>query len=124
MPYVNVFIHFVWSTKNRHPFLETVDLRRVVWQHIAENARRKEILVDIVGGYSDHCHCLLALGTNQNISTIIQLLKGESSYWINKNSLCRQKFAWQEHYYGTAVSENDLPQVRNYIKDQESHHQL
>ena len=65
-----------------------------------------------------------SLGTNQNISKIMQLLKGESSYWINKNNLCRDKFEWQEHYFATGVSENDLPIIRNYIKEQESHHKM
>lgn len=56
MPFVKVYIHFVWSTKNRIPYLETVEIRKAMWQHIKENAIKKEIIVDYVNGYNDHCH--------------------------------------------------------------------
>jgi putative transposase len=53
----------------------------------------------------------------------MQLLKGESSYWINKNRLCREKFEWQDDYFAVSVSESMVPRVREYIKNQEDHHQ-
>ena len=54
MPFVKVYIHFVWSTKNRIPYLHTKSLRQKVWNHIRENAKEKGIFVDFVNGYSDH----------------------------------------------------------------------
>ncbi len=52
----------------------------------------------------------------------MQLIKGESSYWINKNNLCKQKFEWQEEYFAVSVSESMVDNVREYIKNQEEHH--
>nr|WP_228434721.1 transposase [Chryseobacterium defluvii] len=78
--------------------------------------------MDMVNGYSDHCHCLVSLGSNQNIEKIVQLLKGESSYWINKNQLTKEKFSWQDEYFAVSVSESMVESVRNYIKNQEKHH--
>jgi putative transposase len=52
----------------------------------------------------------------------MQMIKGESSHWINKNSLTKQKFLWAEEYYGVSVSEADIQNVREYIKNQERHH--
>ena len=123
MPHIKVYIHFVWSTKNRVPHLNTPELRKKVWQHIAENAKSKGIFVDFVNGYADHCHCLVSLGVDQNIQKVINLIKGESSYWINKNKLTAQKFEWQDDYFAVSVSESNLDRVRNYIKNQEEHHQ-
>lgn len=122
MPYVKVYIHFVWSTKNREPFLNTKELRLKVWQHIRENAKEKEIFIDFINGYTEHCHCLISLGVDQTIQKIMQLLKGESAYWINKNQLTRSKFEWQDEYYAASVSESILNKVREYIKNQEEHH--
>ena len=122
MPHIQVYIHFVWSTKIRVPHLASPDLRQKVWQHISENARSKGIFVDYVNGYADHCHCLVSLGTEQNLKTVMQLLKGESSYWINKNGLTSQKFEWQDDYYASSVSPSKLEAVREYIKNQEEHH--
>jgi REP element-mobilizing transposase RayT len=67
MLFVKVYIHFVWSTKNRHPFLDTKELRVKVWSNIRENAREKGIFVDFVNGYSDRCHCLVSLGVDQTM---------------------------------------------------------
>lgn len=93
-----------------------------VWKHIKENATAKGIFVDVVNGYSDHCHCLISLGSNQNIEKVVQLIKGESSYWINKNNLTAEKFSWQDEYFAVSVSESMIKNVRNYIINQEIHH--
>ena len=51
MPFVKVYIHFVWSTKNRVQTLNTPEIRQKVWQHIRENAIKKGIFIDFVNGY-------------------------------------------------------------------------
>ncbi len=130
MPYVKVFVHFVWSTKNRIPLLESPGLRQEVWQHIFENAKKKNIYIDFIGGYTNHCHCLVSLGIDQTIKDIAQLIKGErqsprrrqSSFWINKQKLCKTQFNWQNDYFAASVSESMIDMTRNYIKNQEEHH--
>jgi putative transposase len=122
MPYIKVNIHFVWSTKFRIPHLDTLELRTKVWRHIFENARLKGIHIDFVNGYSEHCHCLVSLGSQHSISTIMQLIKGESAYWINKNQLTKQKFEWQDEYFALSVLDTRLEKTRKYIENQEKHH--
>ena len=122
MPFIKIYVHFVWSTKNREKSLETKEIRDKVWFHIKENAKKKDIFVDFVNGYSQHCHCLVSLGVDQTISKIMQLIKGESSHWINKEGITKDKFEWQDEYYGVSVSESMIETVRNYIKNQENHH--
>lgn len=122
MPFVKVYIHFVWSTKNRVPYLNSKELRLKVWNHIRENAHSKGIFVDFINGYSDHCHCLVSLGTAQTIEKIMMLIKGESAFWINKNKLTQEKFEWQDEYFAVSVSESAIDKVRDYIKNQEDHH--
>jgi len=122
MPFVKVYIHFVWSTKNRVPFLDSLELRQKLWQHIKTNAKQKGIFIDFVNGYTDHCHCLVSFGIDQTIQKVMQLIKGESSFWINKEKLTRQKFEWQDEYFAVSVSESVLEKTRNYIKNQEEHH--
>lgn len=122
MPFVKVHIHFVWSTKNRFPFLDSKELRQQVWKHIRENSREKGIFVDFVNGHIDHCHCMVSLGIDQTIQKVIQMIKGESSNWINKNQLTKEKFGWQDEYFAVSVSESKLDIVREYIKNQEEHH--
>lgn len=127
MPFVKVNIHFVWSTKNREPFLNTKDIRAGVWQHIKENSLKKGIFVDCVNGYADHCHCVISLGVDQTIQKLIQLIKGESSFWINNKSGFEfpqgKRFEWQDEYFAVSVSQSQIDIVRNYLRNQEIHHQ-
>jgi putative transposase len=137
MPFIKVYIHFVWSTKNRIPFLATREIREIVWNHIRENAKEKGIHIDFINGYAEHCHCLVSLGVDQSIQKVMQLIKRESSFWINKEGILSKlsqtsaelppasaggKFQWQEEYFAVSVSESILDKVRNYIKNQEQHH--
>ena len=52
----------------------------------------------------------------------MQIIEGESFYWINKNGLTKHKFEWQDVYNAVSVSETILYKVRAYIKNQEEHH--
>lgn len=122
MSWIRIWVHLVFSTKNRKPFLETLDIRKQMFQHIDENAKKKDIWLDKVGGYSDHVHCLISLGRNQSISQIGQLIKGESSNWINKQNLIKSHFQWQDDYWAVSMSESHIPAVRKYIENQEVHH--
>ncbi|CAN5286904.1 IS200/IS605 family transposase [soil metagenome] len=124
MPYVKVKVHFVWSTKEREPFLATKEIRKIVWQHIKENGKSKGIYIDVGNGYKDHCHCLISVGIDQTISKIMQLIKGESSFWINKQSFFNNKFEWHDEYFAVSVSESMMDRVRNYILNQEEHYKM
>jgi len=122
MPFIKTYIHFVFSTKNRKPLLHLPELRTRVWNHIKENSSKKEIFIDSIGGFDNHCHCLISLGATQTMSKTMQLIKGESSFWINKNTLCMSKFEWQDEYFAVSVSPSGIQKVRSYIKNQEVHH--
>ncbi|WP_206609998.1 transposase [Maribellus luteus] len=90
--------------------------------HLSENAKEKEIWLDKVGGHKEHVHCLISIGKEQTISKIAQLIKGESSFWINKNKLIPYKFSWQDDFWAVSVSESHIERVRKYIDKQEEHH--
>ena len=122
MPHAKVYIHFVWTTKNRIPFLDTLDLRKKLWIHIKENAKAKGIFIDAINGYQEHCHCLVSLGIDQSMSKVMQLVKGESSHWMNKHQLGKHKFEWQDEYFAVSVSASLMDKVRTYIDNQEQHH--
>jgi REP element-mobilizing transposase RayT len=122
MPFIKVYIHFVWCTKNRTPFLDKPELRKLMWFHIKENAINKQIIIDCINGYDNHCHCLVSLKHNQTIQDIMQFIKGESSHWFNQQAFIVDTFYWQNDYYAVSVAKSEIIRVRNYIKNQESHH--
>jgi len=121
MSYLSIWVHSVWTTKNRIPFLKG-DVLELVVNHIRENARTKGIFLDHINGYDEHLHALISMGGSQNISDIMQLIKGESSFWINKNKLTSQKFEWQDDFYSVSVGQSQLQNLRTYIRSQVYHH--
>jgi putative transposase len=121
MSYARVWIHAVWGTKNREHVL-TKGIRPTVISHIHENAKQKHIYIDRLNGYTEHLHCLFGLNADMTIAKTLQLMKGESAYWINKERVSPVKFEWATEYYGVSVSESALDAVRAYIDNQEEHH--
>src|ERR1044072_8403458 len=87
MSWVRIWIHLVFSTKNRIPFLDST-IRRKVFEHMKQNAKEKGIWLDSVNGYEEHAHCLISLGREQTIAKVAQLIKGETSFWINNKQGC------------------------------------
>ena len=93
-----------------------------VWEHIRENAIKKDIFIDFVNRHAEHCHCLVSLGVDQTISKVMQLIKGGSAFWFNKHRMMNQKLEWQDEYFAVSVSESQVDTVRNYIKNQDEQH--
>ena len=121
MAFVKIWIHAVWGTKNREPVLEKGILESVC-NHIKENGRLKGLFIECVNGYSDHVHCLMLLNADTSISKQMQLIKGESSFWINKNKIIKGRFEWADEYFASSVSEDKLDIARAYILNQQEHH--
>jgi putative transposase len=121
MSYVKILIHLVFAVKNREPYF-TKDIRPVIFNHILENARKKDLYIDYINGWYDHVHILLSFGKNQTISGTAKLIKGESSNWINNENIFNKKFEWQDDYYAVSIGQSAVDNLINYIKNQEEHH--
>jgi putative transposase len=122
MSHTRIWVHCVWTTKKRIPYLKD-HIREKVIDHIRENAKSKGIYVDHINGYYQHLHALISLRQDQDIADIMQKIKGESSFWINKNQLTRIKFEWQDDYYAISIGMDQLHNLREYVRNQVQHHQ-
>jgi len=121
MSFVKIWIHAVWSTKNREPLI-IKPIRQAIFGHIHQNALKKNIFMDTINGHIEHVHCLFRLRNDQTIKDMMQLLKGESSFWINQQKMMNLKFRWQDEYFAISVSESQVNTVRKYIQNQAVHH--
>lgn len=122
MSYVQVWIHAVWGTKNRYPFMNH-ESKEAICHFISAYAKEKEIYIDCINGHWEHLHCLFALNADMTLSKHMQFLKGGSAFWINnKSNLFSTSFAWADDYFAASVSKGDINRVRNYIHNQETHH--
>lgn len=123
MSYVRNWLHCVWGTKTRYPFL-THAVKPLLISHIHENAKTKGIYLDTLNGHTEHLHGLISLHPDQSLSKVMQLIKGESSRWLNKSQMTGFKFEWADEYFAVSVSESHVQRVRSYIISQEEHHRV
>lgn len=121
MAYVRIWLHCVWKTKKGIPYF-TSENKDKIFNHILENTRNKGVYIDFLNGDKEHIHCIISLNQEQTLAKVIQLIKGESSFWINKNKMVSGRFEWADEYFAVSVSESQINKVRNYIKNQEEHH--
>ncbi len=68
MSWVRVWIHLVFTTKNREKHLVLKEARNKLFEHIKQNAMKKGLLLDTVNGSADHVHCLISLSKDLTVS--------------------------------------------------------
>ncbi len=116
-----VIIHVIFSTKDRHPFLDP-DARPKLHAYLATVARNIGCEAYRVGGVADHVHLAIRLSRTVTIANLVQELKTASSKWLKMQSPALADFSWQRGYGCFSVGPSDLDPLRAYIDDQERHH--
>src|SRR5215204_3469742 len=76
-----IYLHIVFSTKNRHPFLQDPVLRDELFQYLGGVARNQDSPSLGVGGVADHVHLLCRLSRQRTVSDLVRELKRDSSKW-------------------------------------------
>jgi len=116
-----IYLHLVFSTKHRQPFLQDEILREKLFAYLAGTCAELKCPAVQVGGWHDHVHIACSLGRTINVSELIRELKRSSSEWVKENSSI-QEFYWQAGYGAFSVSPSHLPAIVEYIKNQAEHH--
>jgi putative transposase len=75
------------------------------------------------GGTKDHIHLLCTLSKNHAACKIIEQVKKNSSKWIKTQGSEFAEFQWQNGYGIFSVSQSNVVQTKEYIANQEKHHQ-
>jgi putative transposase len=117
-----LYVHLVFSTKNRVPFLRDKELRERTHAYLAGTCNNQESPSIIVGGVEDHAHVLCRLSKNLGVAILIRELKRESSKWVKEESTSVADFHWQSGYGAFSVTPSHLDALKEYIRNQEEHH--
>lgn len=116
-----VYLHIVFSTKNRLPVLAD-PWRDDLFHVLGGTANQLGCQSLTVGGMADHVHLLLQLGRTISIADAIGKIKSTSSLWVNQTHPGPTPFHWQIGYAVFSVSQSNLESVRKYVQNQEAHH--
>ncbi|MCA9446467.1 MAG: IS200/IS605 family transposase [Candidatus Omnitrophica bacterium] len=120
--YTEVYMHFVWATKNREPWL-TERIRKDVHAVIFEKCKQLECLPIAVGGMEDHVHLLSELRPSLSISELMKEVKGVSSHLINHVLNPDDVFRWQARFGVFSLTRKGVPRVKDYVLNQRKHHE-
>jgi REP element-mobilizing transposase RayT len=118
--YSSLLVHCVFSTYRREPTIPTA-LKRRLWSYMGGIARACEMKALAVGGTRDHVHLLLSLPPKLPVSKAIQVIKANSSKWIN-DEMGTRGFAWQKSYSAFSIGISQVDETVRYIDNQEQHH--
>ena len=119
--YSRAWLQLVWATLERRPLISKAAAPELS-AHLHQYASGKGIYMKINYVNADHVHALVDLPTSLAIDEMMQLLKGESSHWINQGNLLGCRFAWQRGYGAFSVSHSGVGEVAKYIARQTEHH--
>ncbi|CAG0941278.1 hypothetical protein ANRL1_00485 [Anaerolineae bacterium] len=113
--------HFIWTTKNREPFL-TPAVEERLFPYVSAKCKELDCTLYAVNGASDHLHVLLGLTPTILVADVAKNLKGASSHFINHDSGLTESLYWQDGYGVITIREAEIPKVVRYIQHQKEHH--
>ena len=119
---VQIYVHFVYSTKHRKPFLNDNEFRDRTHRYLAGICRKLKCPALIVGGVEDHVHVLCRFGRNIEVADLIRDSKRDSSKWVKSEQPRLAEFHWQRGYGAFSVSPAHIDALKEYIAKQEVHH--
>jgi putative transposase len=117
-----VYIHLVFSTKERRPLLSDKTVRDALHAYIGGISKTLECPPIIVGGVEDHVHLLCRFSRTITQAEWVKEVKRVSNGWLKEQGRGYAEFEWQGGYADFSVSPSNLEQVKHYIGSQEDHH--
>jgi putative transposase len=117
-----VWLHIVFSTKHRQPFLSDPELQEEMFRMLGHQAKELACPPAGVGGWIDHVHVVCGLSRTIKISELIESLKRETSKWAKHRTSQWSDFYWQSGYGVFSISQSILEEVLSYVANQNQHH--
>lgn len=116
-----VYLHVVFATWNRVPFLDP-DIRPRIHAYFAGTARNLGLEYVTVGGVADHLHFLARFIASEPISNVIGQLKQSSTCFVHDEVRRLSDFKWQRGFAAFSVGRDRVASVVRYIEQQQEHH--
>ena len=119
--YLSLRVHLVWATKDRHPWLDP-QWRSRLFACVSAVIERRGGKLLCAGGTRDHIHLYIEPPSTLALRDLVMSMKTATSKWIHQSIPHRRDFRWQHGYGAFSVTPYQDEHLRDYIRNQESHH--
>ncbi|MCI5165689.1 MAG: IS200/IS605 family transposase [Candidatus Electrothrix sp. GM3_4] len=117
-----IYLHLIFSTKDRMPFLVDKKVREETHAYLFGACREFGVPPVIVGGVADHVHLACSMSRTLTVADLVRDIKRTSSNWLKHQSEDTVNFHWQSGYGVFSVSPSHVDALKEYILRQEKHH--
>ncbi len=119
--YTQLFIHIVFAVKGRQALIPKKH-RETLQKYMTTVVQNDEHKLLSIYCMPDHTHMLVGLNPMISISEMVQDVKRAATNFINDKRLTNVHFNWQKGFGAFSYSKSQVPDVINYILNQEEHH--
>jgi len=119
--YTQIHIQTVFTVRNRTCVIHR-SWEEELYRYITGIVQNHGHKVLAINGMPDHVHLFFGMRPSQSLSDLMQVVKGDSSKWINSKKFVPGRFSWQEGYGAFSYSKSHVPNVIDYVRNQEEHH--
>ena len=107
-------VHFIFSTKNRVPFLDNTVNERL-YSYTGGIIRELGGTLVEINAMPEHVHFYVYMLKTISVSKFMEIVKSNSSKWVHATFPEKDNFGWQDGYGAFPVSKSSESSVIQYI---------
>ena len=119
--YTQLYAQIIFSPQGRYNLI-TNRIKIPVYKYITGIIKNKNQKLMIINGMPDHIHIFLGFLPDIALSDLVRDIKSNTAKYINDQKMVLGKFSWQRGFGAFTYSKSQVPDVINYIQNQENHH--
>lgn len=120
--YTQLHVHCVFAVKYREALIQP-EWEETLHKYITAIVQNNGHKLIAINSVPDHLHMFVGLNPKQSVSEMMQLVKGDSSEFVNRKNFTKKKFFWQGGYGAFTHNHSQIDNVVKYIINQKIHHQ-
>jgi REP element-mobilizing transposase RayT len=120
--YTQIHIQAVFAVKYRLGIIQK-NWKDELFKYVTGIIRENDHRLLAINGMPDHVHVFFGMRPAQSLSDLLQVIKANSSKWINERGFVKGRFEWQQGFGAFSYSKSQISDVIAYIQNQEAHHQ-
>ena len=119
--YTQLYIQLVFAVQHRKALIHE-NIRDELQKYITGIAQAHKHKMLAIYCNPDHTHVLVGLNATQSLSSLANVMKSNSSCWLNETKRLNSHFNWQDGYGAFSYHKSQLDMIVKYVRNQKEHH--